>query len=154
MSARFKGNSQSGYTLVELLVVMMILASLSTLAAPRFQSMLPSVKAQAHVSALELTLTRARLLSLETGRVVQVAINPNGDFETKYLGGDIILERAGPRNLNVSIMGKTQTEFTIQFLPSGGVVGDDFKVINRGRVLSFKKSVSGAGYRRVRSAAG
>ncbi|HBD10927.1 MAG TPA: type II secretion system protein GspH, partial [Porticoccaceae bacterium] len=70
--------NRSGFTLLELLVVLVVISLATALVAPAFNRGLDNFRGQQHMRELASTLRNLRREAIETGRVVALA----ADYET------------------------------------------------------------------------
>ena len=111
----------AGFTLVELIVVLAILATLVALAAPSFSRTIASARLRSGASEVRSTLARARSLAVAGGRVRSVVF----DLEK---GGYGIDNEASPRSLpdpvrweSLRVLGdrKERGGARVRFFPDG-----------------------------------
>ncbi|MEX2582604.1 MAG: GspH/FimT family pseudopilin [Gemmatimonadota bacterium] len=90
-----------GFSLVELLTVLLIVAVLSSLAAPAFQQAIQGIRARSALDRLTVELYRARMLALESGHPILIELAENDSrcttaitvFRTGSSGGEEAVQR-------------------------------------------------------------
>lgn len=76
MHVRFDRHHRHGFTVLELLIIVMILGLMSAIGIPRFASTLDAVTLRTQAAALRAHLTHARRTAISTGRPTTVAFQP------------------------------------------------------------------------------
>jgi prepilin-type N-terminal cleavage/methylation domain-containing protein len=76
---------ESGFTLIELMVVIAIVAILASLAIPNFISWLPKRHLQSAASDIQSTIQLARLEAIKANATVVLTFNPGGDDYTVFI---------------------------------------------------------------------
>ena len=108
--------SQQGFTLIEVMIVIAIVAIIASIAAPRFQDTLQSQNLNAEAKELILLLNTARSQALTLRQ--EANVNINSDSTDSGLNFNWL-----PEEKNKIV--EKNTKFTITFLPNGTV--KDFK---------------------------
>jgi len=86
LSYPLAGRNQSGFTLVELMVAIAVLAILATIAIPGFQGIVAENRATSAANELQATLQFARSAALAQSRPVTVRpINDDGDWDLGWV---------------------------------------------------------------------
>lgn len=132
---------ERGFTLVELVVALVVLAVLATIAAPNFQAWMARSRITSQANELVADVSLARSESATRGARTAICISSNGtsctgsdwaagrlvfvdmDGDGSYTSGtDVLLKVVGPLSGNTSItaFGFSTTGY-IQFLPYGGL---------------------------------
>jgi general secretion pathway protein H len=112
---------RSGFTLVELIVVLVILAALTALVAPSFSRTIASARLRTAASDVRSTLARGRALAVAAARVRAVAIElSRGEF-----GVDNEAVRSLPDSIRLGavLRGEERQErgsVRVRFFPDGG----------------------------------
>lgn len=124
-----------GYTLVELLVVLAILALAIGIAAPRFVRVMPGVALRATAHDIVATLRTARSLAIRRGREVAAEVDLAGRTVAIAGEGDLV---AIDRSFGVSLYTATQELVTersagIRFYPDGTSTGGRLRLASEHR---------------------
>ncbi len=106
--------SQQGFTLIEVMIVIAIVAIIASIAAPRFQDTLQSQNLNAEAKELILLLNTARSQALTLRQ--EANVNINSDSTDSGLNFNWL-----PEEKNKIV--EKNTKFTITFLPNGTVKG-------------------------------
>ncbi len=109
-----RASSEAGFTLLELLVVMGIMAMAYGLAVPLFSRVMPSVTLASTSEEVMLDLRRARLKAILSGKKVTFVIKDNGegyvllelDFEKHTTGVSLTFQERGRRQISFTSDGK------------------------------------------------
>lgn len=114
--------SRRGITLVELLLVLILLAILAGIAAPRVLGVLDRSTVHAETARVVSALDAARGTALRLGTVTRLTLADSGyRVDTRVAGEDVLAWRAtGPRQRGVRLTGVGQP---ILFAPSGIAMG-------------------------------
>lgn len=123
MRRALTGGRQRGFTLLELLVVLTVVALMYALAAPRLGAGLPGVSARGAARDLVAVLQEGRSLALTEQRQVEVAID--GEARSLQLDG-----RPQPLRGKAEIHGSDNGEepFAVLFYPDGSSSGIELRV--------------------------
>ena len=104
--------SQQGFTLIEVMIVIAIVAIIASIAAPRFQDTLQSQNLNAEAKELILLLNTARSQALTLRQ--EANVNINSDSTDSGFNFNLL-----PEEKNKIV--EKNTKFTITFLPNGTV---------------------------------
>lgn len=105
----------AGFSLAELLVVMMLLAILAALAAPASSKLLNSLAFQRQTRQIMAGLRYARLMAITTGKVVEVRLAGSSEHGLRFSGG---VEEARELDLTATDSLSMKPE-TATFFPEG-----------------------------------
>ena len=124
--------ADSGYTLFELLVVLVLLAFIATLASPRLAGLVPGVSLDRAVTQISTQLRAARSDARRTSRHVTVALN--AEEQSVQRDGNVVLRLTDAR---LSLAGQNATEIIV-FYPDGSSSGGAFQLISGARARSLE----------------
>lgn len=115
---------EQGFTLLELIIVMFIVALLMSLAAVFFVNTLPSSKFSAAAREIATTIRHARALAQIRGEKQTLTIDMNAGRYSIGNGG----EKALPEGVHIKVQDPIEGEITtgtyqIDFPPTGGIQG-------------------------------
>lgn len=132
------GKAQTGFTIVEFMVVTMIIAVLATLAAPSFQSLLASNRVSAIAGEFLATLNFARSEAVKRGVRVTVCVKASdtqcatsGSWAKGWIiftdggtaatvdGSDQVLRTRAALPGSVTMTGNQNVALYVSYLPSG-----------------------------------
>lgn len=140
---------QRGFTIIETLVVVAIIAILAALAAPSFQGMLENNRAQAAASALQASLNLARSEAVRRGSNASVTVAANGTAGQWENGWTVFLDKTGNANSGVGLAADSGGSVRLEVVPAlaaattqsgktGGTGVDDYFLYNgNGRLATF-----------------
>lgn len=139
---------RGGYTLAELLIVIVIAGIIASIAVPRLSTMIRHLSARSAVSTVVSDLTLARTQAVREGRTVSLTVTGTGTYQVTVDQGadpDRVLKTVDVSGTqkNVSL---TPNPTTISFDPRGMLrpgSGDQL-VVNRGTMTDIV-SVSAVG---------
>jgi general secretion pathway protein H len=120
------GNSRApaGYTLVELLVVLLVLVVVSAIALPRLERALPALAAQRTARDLALLLQEAQRKALVRGRPLSVTIDPAARLVRGADGEALALAPSlGVEVTTAAVAGSMAGPAPISFFPDGTSTG-------------------------------
>lgn len=133
--------SERGFTLVELLVVLAIMAMTLTIAVPRFSQVLPGSQLREATQALAASLREARGRAIRTGRAVALTLDL--DAGLYRIEGDAESDpTALPDALALAFDGGPLShigdgERRIRFFPDGGATGGSIALSSGARSRSI-----------------
>jgi len=141
VGTRTRAQRQSGFTLLELLVVFAIATLLVALARPLYTAAMPAASLRAEVHDLAVTLRDARNRSIGGSRAIAVMFDTEA---SRYrVGKDEIVELSSGTELLAAPFGAMsdttfrsgatgEQDFTVTFYPDGSSSGASIELRNRG----------------------
>lgn len=120
-----------GFTLLELIVTLLILAVAAAVVAPAIGRSLDTIKARADVAGFAATLRHARERAISTGRTHTVLVDP-AEHRLTIVGGEdgAQVTRTIPPRLRVEA--NPPSALSVRFEPQGVSSGGDFRVTSGG----------------------
>lgn len=120
------GRFSDGFTLIELMVVVAIVAILATLAAPSFVDMLRRNRLSTAVSALQVSLSLARSEAVKRGADARVTVAANTSAGVWTNGWTVFVDGTGTANAGVAPSADTTgvtavTRVEVVAAPSGPI---------------------------------
>ncbi|TDT37121.1 type IV fimbrial biogenesis protein FimT/type IV fimbrial biogenesis protein FimU [Halospina denitrificans] len=146
-AAPSNSRKQSGFTLIELMIVVILVAIIATVAIPGYQQFVESNEVSAVTNRLVGTLSYARSEALKEGRNVTVNAGADDNWDTGFeveFGGDVLrsVETSGGRmNITGSDVtfrgnGLTTANVTFQICGDNSDFGSQVQVTQGGQVTS------------------
>lgn len=120
---------ERGFTLIEVLVVMTLIAAISVLALGAFGGGLDGVRLRAEARAIAAGLRMAQALAVATGQPQEVQVEPAAEAWSGPRGRG----RTLPRGMALAFVGAREVQpaegiGTIRFFPEGGSTGGRVRV--------------------------
>jgi type IV fimbrial biogenesis protein FimT len=134
-----RSSHEFGFTLIEMMVVIAIIAIVSAFAIPSYQSIMASSRMRATVSDFSQSLALARLEAQRRNSIVSVCPSTNGSsctggtqYEVGWLvkvglpadAGTLLQDHPGDSRLTMTVKGASGKNFT--FMPNGTTTGNFF----------------------------
>jgi type IV fimbrial biogenesis protein FimT len=135
-SARGKGQPARGFTLIELMIVLVIIVVLALIAVPSFQRQAASSRVTSSTNELMSSLTRARLEAIKQGYRVTVCRSTNGTSCNTTSG--VGWERGWIGFIDGTVTGSNaviSTGDTISFVVSAQA--DNIKIVGNGSGVNY-----------------
>ncbi len=129
---------EKGFTLLELVIVMLLIALLMSLAAAFFSNTLPSSKFRASVREVAATIRHARALAQIRGEAQTLTIDMDtGRFRIGDAGG-----KALPDGVHIKVIDPHEGEidrgsYRMDFSPAGGIEGGTIVVWNEKKTATI-----------------
>jgi general secretion pathway protein H len=136
MDARSEVNSR-GFTLLELIVVLFVLALGAALAAPSIARSTDAIKMRAEIAGFSAMFRHARELAITSGRPHAVVVDPPARRVSVVSGEDVKRTRAIPQGWTID--GDPPGNLTVRFEPQGSSNGGDYRIIAIG--ISYRITV-------------
>lgn len=129
-----------GFTLLELLVVLAIVALMTAIAAPRFAAALPGAELDSGARKLAAGLREARSLAVSTNRAVPFTLRGGANLYTIGRGGE---SRQLPGKLAITLVtGRREisgaNQGSIRFFPDGSSTGGRIELNGAGGKRSIE----------------
>lgn len=129
-----------GFTLLELLVVLAIVALMTAIAAPRFAAALPGAELDSGARKLAAGLREARSLAVSTNRAVPFTLRGDANLYTIGRGGE---SRQLPGKLAITLVtGRREisgaNQGSIRFFPDGSSTGGRIELKGAGGKRSIE----------------
>lgn len=109
---------EEGFTLLEILIVIAIVATFITLNLPHFATLLDSIENKAQLRSLEHLITKSRELSIRQQQATEIRINNNG---ISYLGNN--------ETIKYSFQISNYSNDKVIFYPDGTSTGGSFDLL-------------------------
>ncbi len=130
----------NGFTLLELLVVLAIVALMTAIAAPRFAAALPGAELDSGARKLAAGLREARSLAVSTNRAVPFTLRGGANLYTIGRGGE---SRQLPGKLAITLVTGSReisgaNQGSIRFFPDGSSTGGRIELKGAGGKRSIE----------------
>ena len=127
----------SGFTLVELLVVLAMIALLVTLARPMYRAVVPSARVRADVLELAASLRQSRNRAISGGRTITVLFDTE---QSRYSIESIVEELSTRTELKTIRPGDSEDGILrLEFYPDGSSTGASIEL--SGATIAFQLDV-------------
>ena len=116
-----------GFTLLELIVTLLVVAMAVALVAPAIGRSTEAVRTRAEVSGFSATFRHAREQAITTQQPFTVIVNPSSRLQTVTTGEDEVRwTRAFSARLKIEA--ETPSALTVRFEPQGNSSGGEFRL--------------------------
>ena len=116
-----------GFTLLELIVTLLVVAVAAGLVAPAIGRSTEAVRARAEVAGFSATLRRARELAITRRQQHTVVVDPVSRLQTVMTGEDEV-QWTHALSARLTIEAATPDGLTVRFEPQGTSSGGEFRV--------------------------
>jgi general secretion pathway protein H len=116
-----------GFTLLELIVTLLVVAVAVALVAPAIGRSTEAVRARAEVAGFSATLRRAREYAITRRQQYTVVVNPVDRLQTVMTGEDEV-QWTRALSARLTIEAATPDGLTVRFEPQGTSSGGEFRV--------------------------
>jgi len=123
---RPKVNHARGFTLIELVVTLLVLAVAVAVVTPSIGRSSENLRARAQVARLTAMLRHAREQAITTRKVHSLIVDPAGHRLAIVTGDEVIVTRTLPADLTIEAV--PPPALTVRFEPYGVSNGGDFRV--------------------------
>jgi type IV fimbrial biogenesis protein FimT len=137
--------SRGGYTLIEILAALTILATLLAIAAPRFSGMLNTNRVERVMGGLTADLSLARIRAIRENRETVVRIDGTRYIVYVANGGGAASDTVKTVRLNDNYQGVTLTPATIRFNSRGMLNGESATIVATHGTNTRSLSITGLG---------
>lgn len=119
--------NQRGFSLLELIVVLSILALAAGLAAPSISRSTDALKLRAEVAGFSAVLRHAREQAITTRQAHRVVVEPAAHQVHVYAGDEVRRTRAIPARWSVDAPG--DASLAVRFEPHGTSTGGHYRIV-------------------------
>ena len=142
--SKFKNRSAAGYTLTEIMIVLLIMSLMAGISGPALRAIFPNVALESDVRRLESALLKMQREAVQYGTIYEFAIESQHSRFIILKDGKIIKSQTISSQLTVD-MGDTNFEDDADSLrlflayPDGHLAGSDLEIStsNQSRILSI-----------------
>ena len=117
-----------GFTLLELIVVMLIIGLAAGLAAPSIARSMDAVKVRAQIASFAALLRHAREQAITSGRQHSVVIDSQA-AQIRLIAGDDEVKRKRAFPAGWAFEGTATQNLTVRFEPQGSSSGAEFRIV-------------------------
>jgi len=140
VATRQRAPRQTGFTLLELLVVLAIAGLLVTMARPLYTAAIPGARLRAEVHDLAVTLRDARNRAVNGSRIIEVRLDTEAGHYA--VGDDPVVDLSAGTAMHASLSqglldtdrpayaGESDPAFTVSFYPDGSSSGGTIRLGN------------------------
>lgn len=119
--------NQRGFSLLELIVVLSILALAAGLAAPSISRSTDALKLRAEIASFSAVLRHAREQAITTRQAHRVVVEPAAHQVRVYAGEEVRRTRAIPARWSVDAPG--DASLAVRFEPHGTSTGGHYRIV-------------------------
>ncbi|MBI2206842.1 MAG: GspH/FimT family protein [Candidatus Rokubacteria bacterium] len=117
---------ERGFTLLELVVVLFVIALAAGLAAPTMTRSLDSLKVRGEIAGFSAVLRHAREQAITTRRTHRVVVDPTEHQVRVFAGEELRRTRAIPERWTIQAAGTTG--LAVRFEPHGASTGGEYRI--------------------------
>ena len=118
---------EAGYTLTELLIVLMLLSLMMSVSGPALQKIFPSIAVNSSADRLEADLRRGKRHAVLRSQIIELKVSSNNRSYWLNAPDGVLLRRALPRGVLLKYNGSIQDEIDsapeFRILPNGQIEG-------------------------------
>jgi prepilin-type N-terminal cleavage/methylation domain-containing protein len=134
-SRRGEGTRSAGFSLLELIVVLLLLGLASVLIAPSFTGGLSGLQLETSTRDLITLMRHARSEAIAKQQVFRVVVGQEDPLSTKYVlandFGETIQEKELPKGFRFLVADDFRLPLTVSFYPNGRSTGAAFGIRNK-----------------------
>ena len=136
-------SSEEGYTLTEILVVLLLMGLLASIAPPTLQRLVPRLALERQVSQIEAELSQMRRDAIRDAKVYELSVLPIDRRISVKVDGKILRSNDFNRNGKIMIfepLGLSSSPIVFFATPDGMISGPTIRIENKGHSLILSAS--------------